>query len=249
MDEMELLIDWHRDGERQGPGGDEQTRLALALTGAELGSIRRVADIGCGTGASTRVLAEELDADIYAVDALYPFCAALKQRPGPVAGRGRVYPLTASMTALPFGEGAFDLIWSEGAIYNMGFASGVAAWRSLLRPGGFLAVSEITWLTNSRPAELEAFWNGEYAEMATASVKIGMLESSGYSVRGYFPLPRSCWLDNYYGPMKARREAFLERHGHSAAARALVAAEAEEIAMYEKYGDLYGYGFYVASRI
>lgn len=153
------------------------------------------------------------------------------------------------MTALPFAEDTFDLIWSEGAIYNMGFEAGVMAWRSLLRPGGILAISEITWLTNSRPAELEAFWNEEYAEMATASVKIGILELNGYAVRGYFPLPRSCWLDNYYGPMETRRAAFLERHGHSARAEALVAAEIEEVVMYGKYGDLYGYGFYVATHV
>ena len=84
---MDLLIDWHRHAKRQGPGGDEQTRLALALAGAELSSVRCVADIGCGTGASTRVLAEELDADIYAVDALKPFCATLKQRLGPATFR------------------------------------------------------------------------------------------------------------------------------------------------------------------
>ena len=33
MDDLELLIDLHRGGTRQGPGGDDETRLAIELSG------------------------------------------------------------------------------------------------------------------------------------------------------------------------------------------------------------------------
>ena len=54
--------------------------------------------------------------------------------------------LAKSMDSLTFAEESLDLIWSEGAIYNMGFGKGIEAWRPFLRSGGVLAVSEITWL-------------------------------------------------------------------------------------------------------
>ena len=70
MDELQLLLDLHQDGPRQGPGGDRETRLAVELSGLKHVSDLKIADIGCGTGASTLVLARELDAHITAVDFL-----------------------------------------------------------------------------------------------------------------------------------------------------------------------------------
>lgn len=49
-----LMVDLHRDGERQGPGGTEQTSLALKLSGIDAEANVEVADIGCGTGAAIR---------------------------------------------------------------------------------------------------------------------------------------------------------------------------------------------------
>ena len=130
----------------------------------------------------------------------------------------------------------------------MGFAAGVRTWREFLKTGGVLAVSEITWLTDQRPAELEAHWAEEYPEIATASTKIAVLESAGYSPVGYFPLPASCWLDHYYRPMQERFTSFLERHGHSVEARAIVDAERHEIDLYERFSSFVSYGFYIATR-
>ena len=152
------------------------------------------------------------------------------------------------MEALPFEEQAFDAIWSEGAVYNMGFAAGIAAWRRFLKPGGILAVSELTWLTGERPAELEEHWAAVYPEVATASAKLAVLETGGYAPIGYFPLPERCWLENYYRPMQARFDDFIARNGGSDAAQAIVAAEQTEIALYERYSAYYGYGYYLARR-
>ena len=66
------------------------------------------------------------------------------------------------MRQLEFAPGSFDLIWSEGAIYNIGFRAGLEAWRPLLVKGGCMAVSEATWLTEDRPAEARAFWQEGY---------------------------------------------------------------------------------------
>jgi SAM-dependent methyltransferase len=160
----------------------------------------------------------------------------------------RITTLAAPMEALPFEEEWYDAIWAEGAIYNMGFAAGAEAWRRFLKPGGVLAVSELTWLTATRPAELQAHWDGEYPEVDTASAKMGVLEDLGFSPLGYFPLPERCWLDNYYRPMQARFPAFLARQGNSEAARAVVAAEEAEISLYERYEAFVSYGYYIARK-
>jgi len=247
-DPLELLLDLHVGGERQGPGSDAATRRALTLSGLTGRSGLAVADVGCGTGASTLVLAEELDASITAVDLLEPLLQVLDERARRAGVADRIMTLAASMDALPFEQGSLDAIWSEGAIYSMGFERGVRAWRSFLRPGGVLAVSEITWLTGERPAELTAHWAGEYPEVGTASAKMAVLEAAGYSPIGYFPLPPSCWVEHYYEPLQDRFDAFLDRHGHSAEARAIVEAEQREIDLYVRFGSFFSYGFCLATR-
>jgi ubiquinone/menaquinone biosynthesis C-methylase UbiE len=203
MDEdfLALMVDLHKARDRQGPGGDAETAQALALTSLDGSAKLRIADIGCGTGASTLPLARSLDADIAAVDFLPGFIDVLTQKAEAEGLSDRITALTGSMEDLPFTDGEFDLIWSEGAIYNMGFENGVTAWQRLLKPGGMLVVSEITWITGSRPAEIQEHWESEYPEIATASSKIAILERSGYTPVGYFILPEHCWLDNYYDPL------------------------------------------------
>ena len=248
MDELQLLVDLHKDGARQGPGGDPETRLALGLSmltapAAEDSRYR------CGTGAATLVLARELNAQITAVDFLQDFLDVLENRAKAEGLSGKISTLCRSMDDLPFSDGEFDAIWSEGAIYNIGFEKGLRDWRRYLKTGGILAVSEITWTTAARPSELQAYWEREYPEIGVASTKMAQLENCGYAPLGYFVLPEHCWLDNYYRPMQQRFERFLEQHGGSEDARAIVESEAREIALYEKYKAYYSYGVYIARKL
>lgn len=248
MDDRSLLIDLHREGQRQGPGGDDETRLAITLSGLSGRTGLKIADIGCGTGASTLVLAKALDASVTAVDFLPEFLRDLEIAAERQNLMKRIETLAASMDALPLEERSFDAIWSEGAIYNIGFTNGIKAWRRFLKPDGILAVSELTWLTEERPAELAQHWDREYPEVDTASAKMTILEDNGFSPIGYFALPKRCWLDNYYRPMQDRFAAFLERNDSSKAAAAIVAAEEHEIDLYERYSAFVSYGYYVAKR-
>ncbi len=61
----------------------------------------------------------------------------------------RVKGIVGNMDALPFQEEELDLIWSEGAIYNIGFERGITEWRKFLKPGGYLAVTDASWFTDS----------------------------------------------------------------------------------------------------
>lgn len=249
MDALSLLIDLHSDGNRQGPGGDEQTALAVSLSGLSGKAQLQIADIGCGTGASTLSLAKTLDATVLAVDFVPDFLNKLRIAAKCQNLDHQIETLEASMDDLPFEHQSLDAIWSEGAIYNMGFEKGVQYWRRFLKQDGIIAVSELTWLTHNRPAEIEDHWNSEYPEVATAAEKIKVLENHGFSPIGYFPLPSHCWLDNYYSPLERRFDAFLERHHHSEQARALIAAEQQEIALYESYREYFGYGYYIAKKV
>jgi len=193
-----LMVDLHRDGTRQGPGSDEETLRALELTRLDRAAGLQVADIGCGTGASTLTLASRLpNARIIAVDLFPEFLDILTERARAAGCSEQIETRAESMDSLSFAAESLDLIWSEGAIYNMGFTKGIQSWRPFLRPGGVIAVSEITWLRPDPPEEIRQHWNSEYSEIATASEKIAILERAGYDLLGYVVLPSANWVDNY----------------------------------------------------
>jgi len=249
MEDFQLLIDLHKDADRQGPGGDAASEKALSLAMIDRTEPLKIADVGCGTGASTLLLARLLNARITAVDFLQDFLEVLEVRAENMGLSEKISPLCCSMDNLPFEDEEYDVIWSEGAIYNIGFEKGVKDWTRYLKVGGVMVVSEITWITATRPLELQKYWAGEYPEIDVASSKIGILEKNGYSPIGYFVLPEHCWLENYYRPMQNRFADFLDRNGNSKEARAIVEAENREIELYEKYKAFYSYGVYIARKL
>ena len=249
MNDLEFLIDLHVRNPRQGPGSAEETRRAIELARLDRGRTLQALDIGCGTGASSLELARTLDANVTAVDALPAFVEKLEERSAIAGLTRRIAGQVGQMESLPFVDQQFDLIWSEGAIYNVGFAFGLCAWREFLRPGGVVAVTEITWTTRERPKQVEDYWAREYPAITTLSDNLEAAEDAGYRAMAAFFLPRSCWLDNYYEPLRDGFVGFLDRHDHSEPARRLVEAEKEELRLYDEFGSWYGYAFYVLRRM
>ncbi|WP_375583245.1 class I SAM-dependent methyltransferase [Cyclobacterium xiamenense] len=248
MTELELLIDLHKNSERQGPGSEKDTLKALDLLNLPTDRKLKVVDIGCGSGGQTILLAKKVNGQITAVDVFPEFLKELNEKSQNLGLTDKIVTLEKSMDDLPFAEGEFDLIWSEGAIYNIGFEQGLKKWKDYLKVGGYLAVSEITWITQTRPEEIEEFWKAEYPEVNTASNKIKQLENNGYSLVGYFYLGQDSWIETYYKPMQARFEHFLKRNNYSELARKVVEDNQAEIDLYQKFKDYYSYGFYIARK-
>lgn len=249
MNEMELLMELHRPNPRQGPGCDESTLRAFELSGLDPSRPINAADIGCGTGAQTMTLAKVVRGKITAVDIFPEFLEELERRCRPLHLTATVETLCASMDALPFMPESLDLIWSEGAVYNMGFSKGISYWHRFLRPKGILALTEISWLTDNRPAALQRFWTDEYPQMDSVGGKIRLLKSAGYDLLGHFTLPRECWTKNYYQPLLASHGTFLKRFPNDKTAGDIVRQDLEEMRLYEQFADLYGYVFYVARKV
>lgn len=244
---LALLEELYRDLPRQGPGDDGATRTALRFIGP-LSPEARIADIGCGTGAQTMVLAAELAGRIVALDLLPGFLGALEEKVRSAGLEEQIKTLQGSMDRLPFKEEELDLIWSEGAVYNIGFSRGIAEWSRALKKGGYLAFSEISWLTVDRPAEIEKYWNAQYAEMDTIAGKTLRIENAGLIPVAHFVLSPYCWKENYYAPLAGKEEWFLKNHEGDPLAAEIVEENRRERALYDKYGDYYGYVFYVMRK-
>jgi ubiquinone/menaquinone biosynthesis C-methylase UbiE len=248
MDELQLLVDLHSSTPRQGPGSEKETLRALELTKLANERDLRILDIGCGSGSQTITLAENTHSRIDALDLFPEFLEELQYRAAE-KGLDSITTHVANMEELPFPESTFDLIWSEGAIYNIGFKRGIREWKKFLKPGGYIAVSEITWITPTRQKKIHDFWKSEYPEIDLASAKIRTMEEEGFSPVGYFFLDQSSWLENYYQPLVKRFEDFLLKHNHSEEAQNVIKANQDEIALYQEYKDYYSYGFYIGKKV
>ena len=229
---------------RQGPGSAASTRRALGLVPG-VGPETRVLDIGCGTGAQTLVLAQSSPSRIVAVDNHPPFIDALNREAHRRGITDRIEARVADMRSLYFPDGAFDLIWCEGAIYNMGVEAGLRDWRRLLRRNDHVALTEVCWLKPEPPAECAAFWDREYPAIRDTAVLLDAVEGCGYETVGHFPLPASAWWDDYYRPLQDNVTAFRRRHVAEPDAQELADQCQNEIDIRHAYSEFYGYEFLV----
>lgn len=104
------------------------------------------------------------------------------------------------------------MIWSEGAIYNIGFQHGLHTWREYLRKGGYVAVSEVSWFTDKRPAEINDFWLDAYPEIDTIPNKVAQMQKAGYIPVASFILPENCWTEHFYAPQVEIQDNFLKKY-------------------------------------
>ena len=245
MEYMELIIDFFEDLHKLGPGDEGQTRKALKILNLEKNLVK-ILDLGCGTGMQTIVLAQETNSEIIAVDFLQPFLDELDKK---IIDTGlNIKTLCAKMEELPFENETFDLIWSEGAIYNMGFQNAVKYLKNYIKPRGYLAVTEISWLTKERPKEINNYWKNAYVEMDTIDNKLQQLKNCGYRIIENFTLPNYCW-DNYYEPIKNKEKAFLEKWENKKEVIDFINETVVERELFEKYNEYYNYVFYIAQKV
>jgi len=247
MDTLEMIIDFHKYNPRQGPGSQQSTIKALQFL-PQLTPQAKLLDIGCGTGAQTMVLSEQTPAHITAIDNSPEFLELLRHKVMEKGIGNRVGVQEMDMEKLDFEPDSLDVIWGEGAIYNIGFSRGLKEWYPLLKEKGYLVVSEISWLTMDRPPEVDRYWTEVYPEMGTISQKISQIEEAGYVPLAHFVLPESDWTMHYYHYYETGAAAFLERNDNSPEAWDLLAENRKEIAHFEKYKDYYNYVFYIMQK-
>lgn len=246
--EMRLICEYYMPMERQGPGSPEITEKALSFTEG-LNKASKIADIGCGSGGQTMTLAKKTSGQITGLDLFPEFIEVFNANAKKHNLDNRVKGIVGSMDKLPFRKEELDLIWSEGAIYNIGFVNGLKYWRDFLKPGAYVAVSEVSWFTEKRPDEIHDFWMNAYPEIDTIPNKVDQMQKAGYIPVASFILPENCWTENFYAPQFTLREKFLEKYPGNQTAKELVDNQFYEMELYNKYKAFYGYVFYIGKKV
>jgi ubiquinone/menaquinone biosynthesis C-methylase UbiE len=248
MEGMEYFYELFESLPRCGPGDNKSTRRAFNTIPKPPGH-PLVLDIGCGHGVQTIELAKISKGTIIALDNHQAFLNKLMKKAKEKELLDHIVVKNRSMLDMDFEENTFDIIWSEGALYFMGFQNGLRRCRQLLKNDGFLAVTEIVYLVNNPPAPLIQYFEKEYPDIKVAKDKIELIQNEKFHLISSFTLPKSSWLDSFYLPMEEELTRLNKKYQGNEIALGIFEEMKNEIDLYKKFSDFYGYEFFIMQRI
>jgi hypothetical protein len=140
-----------------------------------------------------------------------------------------------------------DLLWSEGAAYNMGFSNALTTWAPAIDPEGFAVVSEMSWVREQIPDKVREFFLSGYPGMQSIQQNLMAIEKAGYTILATYTLPREAWVEGFYDILGKRAKILVSHPDPSV--RSLALETIKEIDVFAHSEDSYGYVFYVLQRI
>ena len=246
MEGMEYFYELYTGLPRGGPGDNASTQKAFSYL-KNLSFKPLILDIGCGPGMQTIELARISKGKIIALDNYQPFLDILMQNAIKEGFEKRIIPKNQSMLEMDFKNGSFDLIWSEGALYQMGFQNGLKKCYQLLKKGGYLAVTEGVMLQLNAPVAAKKFWE-EYPDVKDIKGNIALIQQEHFDIIAHFTLPVSSWTEQYYAPLEKRIYELQKKYQGNTTALQIFNRSEKEIETYKKNSDYVGYEFFIMQK-
>ena len=184
---------------------------------------------------------------VVAIDLLPQMIAQVTKAARCAGFADRLETVQADMNDMEFEPASFDAIWSEGAIYFLGFEKGLAKVKRFVKPGGYVALSEAVWLKPDPPREAVEFWK-EYPEIDSVEGKLKVVSRLGYENVNHFVLPALSWTEFYYDPLAKRIPQYEQKWKGIPEAEHVLAEARHEILIFRKYSRYYSYAFFVMRR-
>lgn len=226
--------------ERWGPGSEQETQKALNAVPKEP---KNLLEVGCGKGLATKVLAENSNATITAIDNEQSALDRLTERFQELGLAERLNTVAASMTELPFTPQSFDLIWAEGSAYIMGVEKALSQWKPFLTDHGYIMLSDMVWKTSTPSEASVEFWNQEYPDIQQVETRLEQIKNAGYVVVDHFPMSREAWM-NYYGPLGERVKELESDMSEKAAWKDIK----HEVEICTQFAEEFGYHMFIVQK-
>jgi len=166
-------------------GGMPATVRLARLAGLQPGT--RVLDAGGGLGGPARTLAVEFGCRVTAVDLTESYVRAATMLTERLRLADRVTHYVGNALALPFDDGAFDVVWTQNSGMNIADKEQLyAGLYRVLRLGGLLAIQE-PMAGPVQPAVFPLMWAREPSQsfLRTPAEMRALIERAGFRVRAW----------------------------------------------------------------
>jgi SAM-dependent methyltransferase len=247
MDKMDYFMELYGSLPRAGPGDNDSTRKAYSMI-EDIPPEPKILDVGCGPGVQTIEIARLSGGVVVALDLMPQMIARVKKAAAEQGLSDKIETVHMDMKKMDFASESFDLIWSEGAIYLMGFKNGLKKMRAFLKPGGYVAVTEAVWLNPGPPEEVVKFWEA-YPDISSIDKKLRVIADLGYQEVGHFVIPDTSWTGPYYEPLEKRANELEMAWKKIPVAMEVIHEARLEIEMFKKHHEYYGYCFFILKKI
>jgi SAM-dependent methyltransferase len=243
---IEALIRLHSGLQRQGPGDPDFSDFIIEQL-PELPPHPRIADIGCGAGAGALMLARRYQSKVKAVDFSKEFLDQMMQRARLEGLQDLIEPIECDMRKLDWEPGTIDLLWSEGAAYNISFEGALKTWRPLMAANGVAVISEMNYFSKDVPETVVQYMKNAYPGIKTESRNSDLINSSGFKLLALHRLPSKAWWDNYYDPLRENIMALKDNSDD--VMQAVINETEEEMEFFKAHQQDYGYTFYIMRAV
>ena len=243
---IEALITLHRGLERQGPGDPDFSDYIIKQL-PELPPNPGIADIGCGAGAGALILASKYRSRVKAVDFSKEFLDQMMHRARQEGLEDLIEPIECDMGSLNWEPGTVDLLWSEGAAYNISFEGALKTWRPLMAASGVAMISEMNYFSDDVPEIVVQYMKNAYPGIKTELENMDLINSSGFKVLAVHRLPSKAWWDNYYDPLRENIMALKDTG--DIVMQAVINETEEEMQFFKEHQEDYGYAYYLMRAV
>jgi SAM-dependent methyltransferase len=178
VEELAGLDQWH-------PSGLVPTRRLAKL--AEITPADTVLDAGCGMGGPARWLAKEHGCFVHGIDIADQFLQTAELFNEATGMASKVSLQRGDVTAMPFGDNTFDVVWTQNALQNIPakdrFYSEAAR---VLKPGGRFVMQDL-YLGLGVPVHFPSFWGEDDSiSFLVSNVEIqDLLRGAGFDIANW----------------------------------------------------------------
>ena len=167
-------------------GGGKGATVQLARL-AGLRPDMRVLDVGGGLGGPARTLAVEFGCRVTMIDLTETYVRAAEMLTARLGLGDRVRHQVSNALALPFGDAAFDVVWTQNSGMNIADKARLyAGFHRVLRPGGRLAIQE-PMAGPVDPPILPMMWARDAGSsfLRPPPEMLALIEGAGFTMRAW----------------------------------------------------------------
>ena len=151
----------------------------------------RILDVGCGTGVPTIELAKLSNGHVIGIDINLTSLNLLRRKIKEMGLISRVSIIKDSILTINFPKESFDIIWTEGSIFLLGFENSIKNLNRFLKPKGFLVIHD---------------------ENKDKNKKLELTKKYGYRIIDQFDLSNDLWWFEYYTPLEQLVQEFSHKY-------------------------------------